>query len=117
LPLVGSIDTRRGQQILNTLLQGVAELHSQTVIIDLSGVRVVDTQVAQLLIRSATGARLLGAHVVLSGLSAEVAQTIVHLGVQFSDIDFHASLQDALAEHSGRANPINREAQSTFSTT
>jgi anti-anti-sigma regulatory factor len=97
LPLVGTIDSRRADQILETLLRGVVAHHAQRVIIDLTGVRVVDTQVARALIDAAQGVHLLGAEVVLAGLRAEVAHTIVQLGIDLDQITFYASLQDAIA--------------------
>ncbi len=99
LPLIGVIDALRAQHIIKTLLDGIAVHRARIVIIDLSGVRVVDTHVAQTLVHAATGARLLGAEVSLVGLRAEVAQTVAHLNIDFGGITFHATLEEALAAH------------------
>jgi anti-anti-sigma regulatory factor len=96
LPLIGTINTQRAELILNTLLQGISQLRLRAVIIDLSGVRIVDSHVAQLLMHAATGGRLLGADIALCGLTAELAQTVVSLGISFDDLSVYASLQEAL---------------------
>jgi rsbT co-antagonist protein RsbR len=96
MPLVGTIDTRRAQQIMEVLLEGIAAHQADVVLLDISGVRVVDTQVADALLRTARAVQLLGAQVVLTGISAEVAQTIVHLGADMSQIATQANLQAGL---------------------
>jgi anti-anti-sigma regulatory factor len=96
LPLIGTIDTRRSAQILETLLAGVGEHRATLAILDLTGVRLVDTQVAGTLIDAVSGARLLGAQVALVGLQADVAQTIARLGIDMRAIAFYATLQDVL---------------------
>jgi anti-anti-sigma factor len=97
LPLIGAVDSRRAQLVMETLLEGVAERNATTAIIDITGVSVVDTQVANALIQAAQAVRLLGARVVLTGIRPEVAQTLVGLGVDLSVIDTRASLQDGIA--------------------
>jgi rsbT co-antagonist protein RsbR len=96
MPLVGTIDTRRALQIMETLLEGIARLQADVAIIDVSGVRMVDTQVADALLRAARAAKLLGAQVLLTGMSAEIAQTVVHLGADLSGITSVATLRDGL---------------------
>lgn len=96
LPLIGTIDSRRAEQILRTLLHGVAARHAELVIVDMSGVRVVDTYVARAIVDATTGVRLLGARVALAGLRADVAQTLARIGVSFEMVIFYASLQEAL---------------------
>lgn len=96
MPLVGSIDSRRAQEIMETLLEGIAAHQAEIVLLDISGVRVVDTQVADALLRAARAVKLLGAEVVLTGISAEIAQTIVHLGADMSQITTQANLQAGL---------------------
>ncbi|NNJ12365.1 PAS domain-containing protein [Chloroflexales bacterium ZM16-3] len=96
MPLVGSIDTHRALQIMETLLEGIARLQADVAIIDVSGVRMVDTQVADALLRAARAAKLLGAQVLLTGMSAEIAQTVVHLGADLSGITSVATLRDGL---------------------
>jgi len=96
MPLVGMIDTRRALQIMEKLLEGIAQLQADIAIIDVSGVRMVDTQVADALLRVARAAKLLGAQVLLTGISAEIAQTVVHLGADLSGIITVATLRDGL---------------------
>ncbi len=104
LPLVGTIDQRRAMQIIETLLEGVAARGADTVIIPITGVSTVDTFIADALVRAARATRLLGAHVVLTGISPEVAQTLVSLGADLSVFETRATLQDgiALAINGGR---------------
>lgn len=114
MPLVGAIDSRRAQQIMETLLEGIATHQAEVVLLDISGVRVVDTQVADALLRAAHAVRLLGAQVVLTGISAEIAQTIVHLGADMQQLVTRANLQAglryALARHAtgGGSGPPQR---------
>ena len=97
MPLIGSIDTRRAQQIVETLLEGVASQRASMAIIDITGVPIVDTQVASALLRAAQAVKLLGAKVVLTGIRPEVAQTLVGLGLDLSGIVTLASLQSGIA--------------------
>ncbi|HMQ30456.1 MAG TPA: PAS domain S-box protein [Chloroflexaceae bacterium] len=96
MPLVGAIDSARAQQIMEVLLEGIAYFQADTVLVDISGVRVVDTQVADALLRAARAVQLLGAQIILTGISADVAQTIVHLGADMGRIMTRANLQDGL---------------------
>jgi rsbT co-antagonist protein RsbR len=97
LPLVGALDSRRAQQVMETLLQGIAQHRAESVILDITGVPLVDTHVAGVLMRAAQAVRLLGARVILTGIRPEVAQSIVGLGVDLSSIETRASLQDGIA--------------------
>jgi PAS domain S-box len=97
LPLIGSIDSQRIQQLISSLLEGVAKRRAEQVIIDITGVPIVDTQVANALIQATQAVRLLGARVVLSGIRPEVAQTLVGLGLDFSMLSPQATLQSAIA--------------------
>jgi rsbT co-antagonist protein RsbR len=97
MPLVGSIDSSRAQQIMETLLEGIAEQQADVAILDITGVRVVDTQVANALLRAAQAAKLLGTRVILTGIRAEVAQTLVGLGADMSSITTAATLQAGVA--------------------
>ncbi|MGC8798629.1 MAG: PAS domain S-box protein [Chloroflexus sp.] len=97
IPLIGNIDSSRAQQVMETLLDGVNRYHATVAIIDITGVRVVDTQVAGALIRTAQAAALLGAQVVLSGINPEIAQTLVQLGIDLAGIVTKATLQDGIA--------------------
>ncbi|HEX5692664.1 MAG TPA: STAS domain-containing protein, partial [Roseiflexaceae bacterium] len=97
MPLVGSIDVSRAQRVLETLLTGIVETRATTAILDITGVPLVDTQVADALLRAAQAVRLLGAQVVLTGIRAEIAQTLVGLGADLRSITTYATLQTAIA--------------------
>lgn len=96
MPLIGSIDSTRTQMVIDTLLEGVATLHARTAIIDITGVPVVDTQVANTLLRAAQAVKLLGAQVLLTGIRPEVAQTLVGLGADLSGIITRSTLQSGI---------------------
>lgn len=114
MPLVGAIDSARAQQILETLLEGVAAHQAAVAIVDITGVSVVDTQVAQALVQAAQAVKLLGAQVVLTGIHPEVAQTLVQLGADLRGIVTRSTLQlgIAYALHVGPTgdgpSPVNR---------
>ena len=103
MPLIGSVDSRRAQQVIETLLQGIAASGAQVAILDITGVPVVDTQVADALIRAAQAVKLLGAQVVLTGIRPEVAQTLVGLGTDLRGIITRSSLQSGIAYASSRS--------------
>jgi rsbT co-antagonist protein RsbR len=96
LPLIGAIDSRRAQQILETLLAGVAERRASNVILDITGVPVVDTQVANVFLQASQAVALLGARTIVTGIRPEVAQTLVGLGVDLQDIVTRSTLQEAI---------------------
>jgi rsbT co-antagonist protein RsbR len=102
MPLIGSVDSRRAQQVIETLLQGIATTGAQIAILDITGVPVVDTQVADALIRAAQAVKLLGAQVVLTGIRPEVAQTLVGLGTDLRGIVTRSSLQSGIAYATSR---------------
>lgn len=93
MPLIGTIDAQRAQQVIEALLEGIAARQADVAILDITGVAVVDTLVANGLIRAAKAAQLLGARVVLTGMRPEVAQTLVGLDVDLSSIATYGSLQ------------------------
>ncbi|NJN15735.1 MAG: PAS domain S-box protein [Oscillochloris sp.] len=97
MPLIGSVDSRRAQQVIEALLHGIDKQSAQIAILDITGVPVVDTQVANALIQAAQAARLLGVKVMLTGIRPEVAQTLVGLGVDLSGIMTHGSLQSGIS--------------------
>ncbi len=97
MPLVGTIDTMRAKQVMETLLDGVTKYVAKVAILDITGVSVVDTQVAQALVQTARAVRLLGAQVILTGIGPTMAQTLVHLGADLSTIVTFSSLQDGIA--------------------
>jgi rsbT co-antagonist protein RsbR len=93
LPLVGAIDSFRASQIMERLLTAIAERQADIVILDITGVPVIDTAVANYLLQTARAAQLIGAQVILVGIGAEIAQTIVQLGVELRGIQIGANLQ------------------------
>lgn len=97
MPLVGSIDTRRAQQVLETLLEGISASGAEYAILDITGVPVVDTQVASALIRASMAVKLLGAEVILTGIRPEVAQTLVGIGMHFDQIVTRSNLESGIA--------------------
>ena len=105
MPLVGSLDTSRLQQIQTQALGALERSAAQTIILDITGVPVVDTQVAQGLLQVVAAARLLGARVVLVGVRPEVAQALVGLGVDMRSIRTFSDLQSALAELDSVSSP------------
>ncbi len=96
MPLVGSIDSSRAQRIMEDLLEAIGHYGAEVVIIDITGVPLVDTGVANHLVQVTRAARLLGSHCVLVGISPEVAQTVVSLGVDLSNIATRANLQSGI---------------------
>jgi rsbT co-antagonist protein RsbR len=97
VPLVGTLDSARTQVVMEKLLQTLVETGSEHAVIDITGVPAVDTQVAQHLLKTVVAARLMGAECVISGISPQIAYTIVTLGIEFGDIVTKATLADALA--------------------
>jgi rsbT co-antagonist protein RsbR len=97
MPLVGAVDSRRAQQVLETLLQGIATTGANIVLLDITGVPIVDTQVANTLIYAAQAVKLLGAQVILTGIRPEVAQTMIGLGIDLRSITTHGTLQSGIA--------------------
>ena len=96
LPIIGAIDTARTQQIMENMLTRIVETGSSMVIIDITGVPVVDTAVAKHLLQTVAAARLLGAETVIVGISARIAQTLVHLGVDLSEVVTRTSMAKGL---------------------
>ena len=97
LPLIGTLDSARTQVVMESLLQAIVDTGSQIAIIDITGVPVVDTLVAQHLLKTVAAARLMGADCIISGIRPQIAQTIVHLGVEINDVLTKATLADAFA--------------------
>jgi rsbT co-antagonist protein RsbR len=97
LPLIGTLDSARTQVVMQNLLDAIVETRSDYAIIDITGVPVVDTLVAQHLLKTVAAARLMGADCVISGIRPQIAQTIIHLGVDLSDVITKATLADAFA--------------------
>ncbi len=97
LPLIGTLDSSRTQVVMESLLQRIVETGSSIAIIDITGVPTVDTLVAQHLLKTVAAARLMGADCIISGIRPQTAQTIVHLGVDLTDVVTKANLADAFA--------------------
>lgn len=97
LPMIGTLDSARTQVVMESLLTRIAETEAAIAIIDITGVPTVDTLVAQHLIKTVTAIRLMGADCIISGVRPQIAQTIVHLGVDLGNVTTKASLADALA--------------------
>lgn len=96
LPLVGTVDSQRAQQIMETVLVRVVDDQAKAIILDIAGVPVVDTRVADHLLKTTTAVRLLGAETILTGISAQVARTIVQLGVDISSMHTRSRLADGI---------------------
>lgn len=96
LPIVGVMDTIRSDEITSTLLRSVIELKADYVIIDITGIEVMDTRTVDHFMRMAKSMRLLGAHCALTGINANIAQTVVHMGVDITNIVMYRTLRDAL---------------------
>jgi rsbT co-antagonist protein RsbR len=95
LPLIGTLDSARTQVVMETLLQRIVDTGAQIAIIDITGVPTVDTLVAQHLLKTVAAARLMGAECFISGIRPQIAQTVVHLGVELNDVVTKATLADA----------------------
>jgi len=97
LPMIGTLDSARTQVVMENLLQKVVDTGAQIAILDITGVPTVDTLVAQHLLKTVTALRLMGAECIISGVRPQIAQTIVHLGVDLQGVTTKANLADALA--------------------
>lgn len=96
LPMIGTLDSARTQVVMESLLNRIVETGAEFAIIDITGVPMVDTLTAQHLLKTVTAARLMGADCIISGIRPQIAQTIVHLGVDLADIVTKATLADAI---------------------
>jgi rsbT co-antagonist protein RsbR len=103
LPIIGTLDSARTQVVMETLLENIVKTNSRVAIIDITGVPTVDTVVAQHLLKTVTAARLMGADCIISGVRPQIAQTIVHLGINLLDVTTKATLADAFAVALDRA--------------
>ena len=97
VPMIGTLDSSRTQLVMEALLQRIVETGSELAIIDITGVPTVDTLVAQHLLKTVTAIRLMGADCIVSGIRPQIAQAIVHLGIDLQNITTKATLADALA--------------------
>lgn len=97
LPIIGTLDSARTQIVMENLLQEIVDTGSSIAILDISGVPAVDSLVAQHLIKTVSATRLMGAECIISGIRPEIAQTVVHLGIDLSNIITKSTLASALA--------------------
>jgi rsbT co-antagonist protein RsbR len=104
LPLVGTLDSARSQVVMEALLQRIVDTGAEIAIIDITGVPTVDTLVAQHLLKTIAATRLMGADCIISGIRPQIAQTIVHLGVDLGEVTTKATLADAFAVALKRTN-------------
>jgi rsbT co-antagonist protein RsbR len=110
LPLIGTLDSERTQTVMENLLNHIVQTGAEIAIIDITGVPTVDTLVAQHLIKTVSAARLMGADCIISGIRPQIAQTIVHLGLQL-DVVSKATMADALALALKRTGQVVSRAQ------
>jgi rsbT co-antagonist protein RsbR len=117
LPIIGTLDSKRSQLVTETLLKRLAETQSEVAVIDITGVPVMDTATALHLLKTVTATHLMGADCIISGIRPEIAQTIVHLGVDLSGVTTKASMAGALAvafKRMGLAvGPVRRQRDET----
>jgi rsbT co-antagonist protein RsbR len=112
LPLIGTLDSARTQVVMESMLQKIVETGAAIAIIDITGVPTVDTLVAQHLLKTVSAARLMGADCIISGIRPQIAQTIVHLGVNLSDVITKSTLADAFAVALRRSKMIIKREES-----
>jgi rsbT co-antagonist protein RsbR len=98
MPIIGAISVQRAQRVTEALLDGVEQHQAHLVILDMTGVQTIDTQVAHAFVQAAQAVRLLGAQVMMTGIQPQTAQTLVHLGIDLSGIRTRSSLQAGVAE-------------------
>ncbi len=116
LPLIGTLDSGRTQVVMQNLLEAIVATRSDMAIIDITGVPTVDTLVAQHLLKTVAAARLMGADCIISGIRPQIAQTIIHLGVDLSEVTTKATMADAFQVALSRSGltvvPSNQPRQS-----
>lgn len=97
MPLIGAVDAQRAQTMLETLLTGIHEHQAELVILDVTGMQDIDTQIANVFIQTAQATRLLGAQVMMTGVQPLIARTMIQLGIDLSNITTHSTLQAGVA--------------------
>lgn len=98
LPIIGVLDTRRARQLTEQLLRGIRDRRAKVVVVDITGVPVIDSKVANHLVQTVEASRLMGASVIITGMSSEIAQTLVTLGVDLSKVNTVGDLQGGIEE-------------------
>jgi rsbT co-antagonist protein RsbR len=96
LPIVGIVDSVRGQQIMETMLTSIKQAEAKVIILDILGVTIVDSAVANHLIKINSATRIMGCNCIITGISPSIAQTLVHLGIDLKDVITRTSLKDGL---------------------
>lgn len=96
LPLIGTLDSKRTQEVMEKLLNAIVTHGSKVIILDITGVSTVDTPVANYILKTAAAVNLLGAKLIITGISPEIAQTMVHLGVELGNIVTRAVMADGV---------------------
>jgi rsbT co-antagonist protein RsbR len=109
VPLIGTLDSARTQVVMENLLEAIVRTGASVAIIDITGVPTVDTLVAQHLLKTVAAARLMGADCIISGIRPQIAQTIVHLGVDLSEVSTKATLADAFVLALRRTSPTGAQ--------
>lgn len=112
LPLIGTLDSTRTQTVMEALLQRIVDTGSELAILDITGVPMVDTLTAQHILKTVTATRLMGAECIISGVRPQIAQTIVHLGVDLGDVVTKATLASALQYAFQRRNLVVKKSSS-----
>lgn len=107
MPLIGTLDGRRSQEMLENLLTGVSKHGASIVILDITGVPVIDTHVANVLVQATKATRLLGAEVIVTGIKPEVAQMLISVGAQLEDVQISGTLQSSIAHVMQRGQQLN----------
>ncbi|MEY2937241.1 MAG: hypothetical protein RL033_7990 [Pseudomonadota bacterium] len=102
VPVVGLMDTARSSEMTSTLLRAVVEKSAKCAIIDITGIDVMDTRTVDHFVRMAKAVRLLGSECVLTGMNPHIAQTVVHMGLDLSNVITHRNLRDALQQYVGQ---------------
>lgn len=97
LPIIGTLDSRRTQEVMEALLEEIVRSQADVAILDITGVPTIDTLTAQHLLKTVAAARLMGAECIISGVRPQIAQTVVHLGIDLGDIVTRSTLASALA--------------------
>ena len=114
LPLIGTLDSERTQVVMENLLEKIVETEALIAIIDITGVPTVDTLVAQHLLKTVAAARLMGADCIISGIRPQIAQTIIHLGIDLSQVITKSTLADAFAVALQRTGAVVSRTASKF---
>lgn len=113
VPIIGTLDSARTQAIMENLLQEIVDTNAKLAILDISGVPTVDTQTAQHLIKTVAAAKLMGTQCIISGIRPQIAQTVVHLGIELENVITKATMYDALAFALSRRGWVVQRANGT----